>query len=102
MFRLRGVAKTRKSVFSEKVSKNIDFGSQIWCVLEVFGLTWATLGPTFAHVFAQLCSNTVLMKIGAPGHPRMEVGGVGAEASALWESETLAPWEWFSCEEWRH
>ena len=69
VFRLRGVAKTRKSPFSKKVSNAIDLGSQIWCVLEVFGLTWATLGPTFEHVFAQLRFNTVFSEIWCPRPP---------------------------------
>ena len=70
MFRLRGVAKTRKSAFSKKVRKIIDFGITFWCILEVFGLTWATLGPTFEHVFAQLRSNTVFSEIWCPGPPQ--------------------------------
>ena len=63
VFRLKGVAKMRKSAFSKKVTKMIDFGITFWCVFHLRGLSWATLGPTFAKVFPQLRSNTIFRQI---------------------------------------
>ena len=74
-FASEGLQKQENQLFQKKYPKIIDFGITFWCILEVFGLTWATLGPTFAKVFAQLRSNTIFGEIWCPSPPRMVVGG---------------------------
>ena len=48
----------------------IDFGITFWCVFHLCGLSWATLGRTFAKMFAQLRSNTIFNEIWCPRPPQ--------------------------------
>ena len=89
--------KNKKISFFKKVSKNTDFGSQIWCVLEVFGLTWATLGLTFAHVFAQLRSNTIFDEIWCPRPPQNGSRRQGRCTSAVMVKLQSNPLATLSC-----
>ena len=64
--RLRRVAILRNSTCSKKCRKIIDFGTQFGCVLEVLGLTWATLGATLALAFVHLHPYTIFAEIWCP------------------------------------
>ena len=66
VFRLRGVAKTRKSAFSKKVWKIIDFGITFWCIWR----SLASLGPLWDQLLSMCLRSCVptpfLVKFGAP------------------------------------
>ena len=81
---LERVAKTRKSHFQKKYQK----ASTLALKFGVFWKSLASLGPLWDQLLRMCLHSCVptlfFTKFGAPGHPRMEVGGRGGDLVALW------------------